>query len=110
MVISVLLDTSSEGQNRTLACSLIRQPRFFHNYVSFGPGSACDAIHNKSTSSSMVLEGGSWLFFGARLYNSLPSVVSDPVNVHGARTGKITINKNSLLLAFMTFFSIGSSS
>lgn len=44
------------------------------------------------------------------LPNSLPSVVSDPVNVHGARTGKITINKNSLLLAFMTFFSIGGSS
>lgn len=29
--------------------------------------SAHDAIHNKSTSSSLVLEGGSWLFFGAGL-------------------------------------------
>lgn len=55
MVISVLLDTSSEGQNGTLACSFKRQPRsfqvesFFYNYVSFGPGSACDAIHRWSS-------------------------------------------------------------
>lgn len=71
MVIQCPLGQSSEELKRILDRFPLWQPRpfqvasFFYNYASFGP--AHDAICNKSTSSSLVLEGGSWLFFGARL-------------------------------------------
>ena len=61
---SVLLDTSGEEQNRTLACFPVRQPRllqvesFFYGYVYVLWSWFCRTIHSRPTSSSLWQPSG----------------------------------------------------
>lgn len=74
-----------------MAARALSGGKFALQYTSFGLSSAHDVIAVDlpplPCDSYQVLEGGSWPCLQARLCNSLFYMLSDPLNVYGARKG-----------------------